>query len=123
MFDLFNKKLIQELEDTIKAQAEHIQELNRKILDYDHQINDLETQLKKLLKPDNDPWFQVIGIPDVDNGIKLDADWNAAFIDILKDMGFNGVNHEIIIQTWLVVMSYQLAQSIDVLSDKDELPT
>jgi hypothetical protein len=40
-----------------------------------------------------------------ENGVGLRLDWNSAFINYLKNNGFNGVSDEAIVDSWIVSLS------------------
>jgi hypothetical protein len=49
---------------------------------------------------------------DPARGIKLELDWNDAFIQYLKGSGFDGVDDETIVQKWLATIYKDLALRI-----------
>lgn len=56
-------------------------------------------------KKSKEPWVQVIGEDiDPERGIKIELDWNDAFVKYLKQNGYTGTSDEAIVQKWLAHM-------------------
>lgn len=64
----------------------------------------------KVAEASAEPWIDVRGEPDSDGRIRLQVDWNDAFIKLLKKNGFGGANDDVIIQQYLTVMHRQLME-------------
>lgn len=65
-------------------------------------------------KNDNQPWVQVIGEHiSEEHGIKIELDWNDAFIKYLKKNGYTGVSEEAIVQKWLTHLYQHLIENIN----------
>ena len=61
-------------------------------------------------KASKNPWVTIIGESvDPEKGIKLELDWNEAFIKYLKTNGYNGASEEMIVGKWMVDMHRHLA--------------
>jgi hypothetical protein len=62
-----------------------------------------------------EPWVQIIGDSvDPDRGIKIELDWNPAFVTYLKNSGYSGTSDEAIVQKWL---AHLYKHVIEKLSD------
>lgn len=60
---------------------------------------------KNTSKDSNEPWVNVQSADfDKEHGLKIDLDWNDAFITYLKASGLKGKTDEIIIQKWLAFL-------------------
>jgi hypothetical protein len=56
-------------------------------------------------KDSKEPWVQVVGEDiDPERGIKIELDWNDAFVKYLKNSGYTGTSDEAIVQKWLAHM-------------------
>lgn len=56
-------------------------------------------------KNSKEPWVQVVGDEiDPERGIRIELDWNDAFVKYLKQSGYTGTSDEAIVQKWLAHM-------------------
>lgn len=56
-------------------------------------------------KRDKEPWVDIRGmLEDPKHGIKVDLDWNDAFIEYLRDNGITGADEEIVVQKWITML-------------------
>lgn len=62
-------------------------------------------------KNSNEPWCQVVGEGIVDGQLKLELDWNEAFIDFLLENGFTGKTDEEIVAKWMLMVHRELDES------------
>ena len=62
------------------------------------------------------PYVEIIG-SDIDprKGIKINLDWNDAFVDYLRKNGFIGTTDEAIVQLWL---THLYKNMMDVMAEK-----
>ena len=68
-------------------------------------------ELAKKEARENEPWVDINGIvEDPKHGIKVDLDWNDAFIEYLRDNGITGVDEEIIVQKWITMLYRDLME-------------
>lgn len=59
------------------------------------------------MKDSNEPWIDIKGKP-VGDQIHLEADWNDAFIEHLRNNGYTGASDEAIVQRYIAEMHKQL---------------
>ncbi len=60
-----------------------------------------------------DPWVEVIGIEeDAEHGLKLQLEWNDAFIAHLRDNGITGLDEDQMVQHWVALMSSSVAEQM-----------
>jgi len=58
-----------------------------------------------------EPWVDIKGIlEDPKNGIRVDLDWNDAFVTYLRDNGITGVDDEIVVQKWITMLYRDLIE-------------
>lgn len=81
-----------------------------------------ETERKKVLdelKSKEEPWVDIRGVvEDTKNGIKIELDWNDAFIKYLKTSGLDGPSDDIIVQRWLEMISMEISTDLALFEDK-----
>lgn len=71
-------------------------------------------QDEKDKKNSNEPWVQVIGEHvDDEHGIKIELDWNDAFVKYLRKNGYTGVSDEAVVQKWLTHLYQHLIENIN----------
>jgi hypothetical protein len=58
-----------------------------------------------------EPWVDIRGImEDKKHGIKVDLDWNDAFVDYLRENGITGADDEIVVQKWITMLYRDLIE-------------
>lgn len=62
------------------------------------------------MKASEEPWVEIKGIvEDPEKGIKIELDWNDAFVKHLRQNGYTGVDDDSVIQRYVAVLSKQVA--------------
>lgn len=113
---------VEVLRDQIAAHEREIAVLKER-------AGDLESETKRLATtgrfPPSDasaePWVEIYSESfDPTKGIKLELDWNDAFIQYLRDNGITGIDEDTIVQKWLAVISLDLSQQLEnTVIDRD----
>jgi hypothetical protein len=59
----------------------------------------------------NEPWVDIKGIvEDPKHGIRVDLDWNEAFVEYLRENGITGVDEEVVVQKWITMLYRDLIE-------------
>lgn len=62
------------------------------------------------MKASEEPWVEIKGIvEDPEKGIKIELDWNDAFVKHLRASGYKGADDDSVIQRYVAVLSKQVA--------------
>ena len=62
------------------------------------------------MKASEEPWVEIKGIvQDPEKGIKIDLDWNDAFVKHLRNNGYVGADDNAVIQRYVAVLAKQVA--------------
>jgi hypothetical protein len=109
----FNKEKSKQI-DVIKSLTTNVSDLVNMMQSIIPRLEALEQKIGELeAKPSpntiekfidsEDPFVQVTGTSIAkDGGVNITMDWNAAFIQTLKESGYMGTDDDIIVQKWLV---------------------
>lgn len=65
------------------------------------------------MKQSSEPWVDVSGWQQDDKGVKVELDWNDAFVDYLKSNGVTGVDDEQVVQKWVTLLLRDMADQLD----------
>ncbi len=65
------------------------------------------------MKASPDPWVELEGWSDTNAGVKIELEWNDAFIEALKQSGFSGSDEDQIVQKWLIVIMRDLSEQVN----------
>ena len=58
-----------------------------------------------------EPWVDIKGaVEDEKHGLKIELDWNDAFIDYLRENGINGADDDTVIQKWITMLYADLME-------------
>lgn len=105
MFDWFKAK------DEIKA------ELRKEVLEElraENKAKEEEQQQEEEKLSGEDPHVEIKGIvQDPKKGIKIELDWNDAFIKHLRENGFDGVDDDAVVQKYIAILAKQVAEDME----------
>jgi len=65
------------------------------------------------MKESTEPWVDVTGWTDTDQGVKVELDWNNAFLDYLAGSGIKGVDEDKVVQQWITLLLRDMADQMD----------
>ena len=91
------------LQTELKAREEYlIQEKERK-------------RVLEELKSKEEPWVDIRGmVPDPEHGVKIELDWNDAFVKYLRANGIDGPTDDIVVQRWLEAISTEISTDMAI---------
>ena len=70
-----------------------------------------EKKQQEEAKKDEEPWVDIKGaVQDPEHGIKMELDWNDAFVEFLRDAGIQGTDDEVIVQKWITLLYRDLIE-------------
>lgn len=97
--DLFKskKKIKEEIFEELRAAEEQRWLVEEKAAE--------EAKREEDRKRSEEPWVDIKGlVEDAEKGIRVDLDWNDAFIDYLRKNGITGADDETVIQKWITML-------------------
>ena len=127
--EIIDAAVVKLLENFDAAKEEIINAVATKLLDNDALVT---AAMKKALveepviqkvktraqKEAEEPWVEIKGlVTDPTHGVRLEMDWNAAFILYLKQQGINGSSDDEIIQRYVAYLSQDIHSQM--ASDED----
>lgn len=65
------------------------------------------------MKISPDPWVEIVGWSESKEGVKIELDWNNAFIDNLQQQGITGADEDQIIQKWIIILMRDLSEEME----------
>ena len=69
----------------------------------------------ELMKKSADPWVDIQGWVETEQGVRIELDWNDAFVQHLKSEGITGADDDQVVQKWVTLL---LANMSDQLEDE-----
>jgi len=66
-----------------------------------------------LMKASSDPWVDIQGWVHTDQGVRVELDWNDAFVAHLKSEGVKGADDDQIVQHWITLLLRDMSDQID----------
>jgi len=100
------KQIMEEFKDENTRKMEH-QRLRREAEDEQHR------QYVEKMKASPDPWVDIIGWVRTDAGVKVELDWNDAFVDYLRVNGIKGTDDEQTVQKWVTLLLRDMADDME----------
>ena len=80
------------------------------------------TEYVEKMKDSADPWVDIIGWVDTGDGVRVELDWNQAFVNMLIDAGYVGRSDEMIVQQWITILLRDMADRMEDRTLYDEVP-
>lgn len=68
------------------------------------------------MKASPEPWVEIIGWVETDQGVKVELEWNDAFIDFLKVEGVSGTDEDQVVQKWVALLLQNIAEDMGTQS-------
>lgn len=112
MFGFKSKETLKkEIREELAAEAEEkAREEARRVAEAEEKAR-LEEEQR--MKNSDEPWVEIRGIvEDKEKGIKIELDWNDAFVKYLRKNGYTGVDDDAVIQRYIAVLSKQVADDM-----------
>jgi len=108
------KELLEEIRAEEKQRREEIQAAEKRARDEERGRREAEEKAREeeaaLMKASEEPWVDIKGIvEDPEKGIKIELDWNDAFVKFLRENGYTGTDDETVIQRYVAVLAKQVA--------------
>lgn len=113
-----DKKIDPDLVAAIKAQVieemkdERTRKLEESRAERERQKSEYATYVDKM-KQSKEPWVDVTGWSEEDNGVRVELEWNDALIDFLKVNGVTGTDDEQIVQQWITLLLRDMSDQIE----------
>jgi len=64
------------------------------------------------MKESPEPWVEIIGWVQTEQGVKVELEWNNAFIDFLKTEGVTGTDEDQVVQKWVAMLLHNIADDM-----------
>ena len=71
------------------------------------------------MKQSPDPWVDIIGWVRTDEGVKIELEWNDAFVDYLRGNGIKGADEDQVVQKWVTLLLRDMADQMEERYDSD----
>ncbi len=65
------------------------------------------------MKDSPDPWVDIIGWVRTDEGVKIELEWNNAFVDYLRGNGIKGTDEDQVVQKWVTLLLRDMADQME----------
>ena len=65
------------------------------------------------MKNSPDPWVDIMGWVHTDEGVRIELEWNDAFVDFLRAEGVTGTDEDQIIQKWVTLLLRDMADQME----------
>lgn len=65
------------------------------------------------MKQSTEPWVDVVGWSETDKGVKVELEWNDAFVDYLRASGVTGADDDQVVQKWVTLLLRDMADQME----------
>jgi len=107
-----------EIKEQLKAQIfDELKDDNTRRIEeakYRRESEDVEyTKYVEKMKASPDPWVDIIGWVRTDEGVKIELEWNTAFVDYLRGNGIKGTDEDQVVQRWVTLLLRDMADQME----------
>lgn len=114
MIAAIKEQVIQEMKD------EQTRKMEESRIAREKQRKEYEEYVEKM-KASSEPWVDVTGWSETDQGVKVELEWNDAFVDYLRGNGVTGADDEQVVQRWVTLLLRDMADQMEEKTeDKSE---
>ena len=104
------EQLKQQILDKLKDDQTKNMELEKR--KREEEQREKEAYIEKM-KQSTNPWVDVFGWVNTKDGVKVELEWNNAFVDYLKVNGITGADEDQIVQKWISLLLRDIADDMD----------
>lgn len=65
------------------------------------------------MKKTDEPWVDVVGWSETEQGVKVELEWNDAFVDYLRAQGVAGADDDQVVQKWVTLLLRDMADQME----------
>jgi hypothetical protein len=65
------------------------------------------------MKESTDPWVDIQGFVQTESGVKVELEWNDAFVDYLRQSGISGADDDAVVQKWITLLLRDMADRME----------
>lgn len=65
------------------------------------------------MKASSDPWVDIQGWVETSEGVRVELDWNDAFVDYLKGEGVTGADDDQVVQRWVTLLLRDMTSKLE----------
>lgn len=73
-----------------------------------------------MMKESDDPWVEIEGWIETAEGVRVELEWNDAFVAHLRDQGIPGTDEDQVVQRWVAMLLYDMAGQMDEKADGEK---
>lgn len=66
-----------------------------------------------MMKESEDPWVEIEGWVETAQGVRVELEWNDAFVAYLREQGIPGTDEDQVVQRWVAMLLYDMANQMD----------
>jgi hypothetical protein len=109
---VLKSQILEELKDEKRLAAEQAEaERKRQRTEYLKYVESMQTS--------SEPWVDVTGWSETNQGVKVELEWNDAFVDYLRSNGVTGANDDQIVQHWVTLLLRDMADQMEASTNTD----
>lgn len=106
LLTMIKQQVLEELKsEEVRKREEAKAERERQRKEYEQYV--------ERMKSSSEPWVDVTGWSETEEGVKVELEWNDAFVDYLRDNGVTGADDEQIVQKWVTLLLRDMADQMD----------
>lgn len=65
------------------------------------------------MKASPDPWVEIEGWAETPQGVKVELEWNEAFVEELKKQGITGADEDQVVQKWITLLMHDMSSKME----------
>ena len=105
--------MVAEIRKKIMEQMQSEEEFKRQQrIDQNEAEKQAHTAYVSKMKESSEPWVEVLGAVDTSQGVRIELDWNDAFVEYLRENGVAGIDDELIMQQYITLLLRDMAETM-----------
>ena len=114
----FDPDMVELIRGQVLVELESKEERSRqKIIEQREDQKKTHDEYVAKMKASDEPWVDIQGWVQTEQGVRVELDWNDAMVKYLRDNGVSGTNDEQVVQKWVTLLMHDMAGQME-----DEAP-
>lgn len=110
------ESMLLRLEDKLTEKTNTLADVNDTLIQTEEELAEFKAKEaeEEARRAGTEPWVEIkSAVIDPVKGIQIELDWNAAFVQYLRDNGMTGQDDETIVQKWLAFLYEDLVNRLE----------
>ena len=110
----FDPEMVALIRSQVLEELESKEERERQtIIQQREEQKEVHEEYVAKMKASSEPWVDIQGWVQTEQGIRVELDWNDAMVKYLRDEGISGTDDEQVVQKWVTMLMHDMAGQME----------